>query len=287
MLLKAALTFCPGFRVCDCFEQTKADQHLRGAAFHTRVEAEDGPLMTHSPPSLLEWACSAGNRPETQAPRRPETWWCLPACLPNKSCRCGGETKPPPPPLRLNHTNQTWSKHVIHRVTMLTPSLSGACTHTHTAAHFSRWWCAAQWCVITPRMAHSPSLGFLTVSCAATLAVQQNPHQKPRKYFTTKRDKHNLTFTVTVKIQAAGGGWNFVMHVIRVKEQRNKGDNSKYAAETQARHGNLMWSQKKDWFFHPFSPLHFSPEIVKYRHKQQTQLRRQQQWMTLTAACCF
>lgn len=160
-------------------------------------------------------------------------------------------------------------------------------THTHTAAHFSRWWCAAQWCVITPRMAHSPSLGFLTVSCAATLAVQQNPHQKPRKYFTTKRDKHNLTFTVTVKIQAAGGGWNFVMHVIRVKEQRNKGDNSKYAAETQARHGNLMWSQKKDWFFHPFSPLHFSPEIVKYRHKQQTQLRRQQQWMTLTAACCF
>lgn len=127
---EAALTFCPGFPSCGkLVEQTKADQHLQGAAFHTWVEAEDGPLMTHSPRSHLEWTRSAGNRPETQPPRWPETWWCLPACLPNKSCHCRERQ---PPQLRLNHTNQTWSKHVIHSVIMLTPSASEVRTHCST-----------------------------------------------------------------------------------------------------------------------------------------------------------
>lgn len=106
--LKAALTFCPGFPSCDkLVEQTKADQHLQGAAFHTWVEAEDGPLMTHSPPSHLEWTRSAGNRPETQPPHGPETWWCLPACLPNKSYHC--RERQTPDYVSIIQTKHDWS----------------------------------------------------------------------------------------------------------------------------------------------------------------------------------
>lgn len=120
--LQAALTFCQGFPSCDkLVKQTKADQHLQGAAFHTWVEAEDRPLMTHSPPSHLEWTCSAGNRPETQPPRGPETWWCLPACLP--ACQTNPATaERDKPPTTSQSYKATWSKHVTQW--LITPLLS-------------------------------------------------------------------------------------------------------------------------------------------------------------------
>lgn len=118
--------------------------------------------MTHSPPSHLEWTRSAGNRPETQPPRGPETWWCLPACLPNKSCHCW-ETKPP------DYVSIIQSK---HDRSMLSTELW--CWHhqwakcAHTAAHFSQLMCCPLMCDNTVD-GTKPVLGFLCPClCAAT-----------------------------------------------------------------------------------------------------------------------
>lgn len=140
--LKAALTFCPGFPSCDkLVEQTKADQHLQGAAFHTWVEAEDGPLMTHSPPNHLEWTRSAGNRPETQPPRRPETWWRLPACQINPATAEGDE-----PPT----TSQSYKPNMTEACYSLSYNADAIAEWSvRILQHSSLSWCAVQWCVIT------------------------------------------------------------------------------------------------------------------------------------------
>lgn len=119
-------------------EQTKADQHLQGTAFHTWVEAEDRPLMTHS---HLEWTCSAGNRPETQPLHGPKTWWCL---LVSQTNPTTAERDKPPT------MSQSYKPNMIE----VCYSLSyNADTITEWSVqilqHTSVSWCAVQWYVIT------------------------------------------------------------------------------------------------------------------------------------------
>lgn len=125
--------------------------------------------MTHSPPSHLEWTRSAGNRPETQPPRGPETWWCLPACLPAKQIL----------PLLRDKTPPTMSQsYKANMIEACYPPSYDADTiserSVHTLQHTSVSWCAVHWCVITPWMARSPSSDFSVRVCV----------QLPTKHYT-------------------------------------------------------------------------------------------------------
>lgn len=146
--------------------------------------------MTHSPPSHLEWAHSAGNRPETLAPRRARNL----ATPAKQSPPLQRETK------ARNHVSIIQSRHdrsmLFTPLAVLTPS-----TSTAASATVSR--CAAQWCVITLWMARSPSLDSLSVSCAATNRQHDagrttGPSTQPGEYFSWGMNTvecHNFSYS--------------------------------------------------------------------------------------------